>query len=268
MAYRVVTEAFDGPFDLLLSLVSRQRLDVSAISISDLADQYLAEVEAMGEIDLEVASDFMEVAASLLALKAASLLPRDWKRGRPVFDEGDEDPGDLLSADEARDVLVARLIAYRQFRAAAASLEARGETEARMHPRVAGPDPEFLGLMPDFLRDITLRGLAVIAADLAGRRQSFLLEADHVAAPRPPVALTTRSVDLYTQTHPKTTFSELLAGSDDPEDIVVTLLALLELYKIGNVDVRQRRSFGEIAVRRLPGAVPYESDVSLWEETI
>ncbi len=268
MAWRVRTEVFEGPFDLLLSLVSRQKVDVGAISIAELADQYLAEVDALGTLDLEVASDFMDVAASLLAIKAASLLPAGFNGRRSSLELSEEELDEAIDAETTRDVLIARLLAYRQYRAAAAALEARGETEARMHPRVAGPDAEFLSLMPDFLRETTLAGLAVIAADLVGHRQAFLLEADHVAPPRLPVAVTTAAVDRFTQTHPETTFTELLDGKEEPEDVVVTLLAVLELYKLGSVDVHQRRAFGEIDVRRLEGARPYEADSHLWEEGI
>ena len=156
MSYRVQTQAFSGPFDLLLQLVSRQRVDIGAISISEVADQYLAEVERMGELDLDVASDFVLVASTLLDIKAASLVPED----APVRSD-DEDEDDLadLSADEAREVLIARLIAYKQFRNAAAALGSRMEAQARMHPRTAGPDPEFLNTMPDYLEGITLADL-------------------------------------------------------------------------------------------------------------
>ena len=185
MSYRVQTQAYSGPFDLLLQLVSKQRVDIGSISISEVADQYLSEVERMGELDLDVASDFVLVASTLLDIKAASLVPDEPAAPAPD-DEDDELDG--LTADEAREVLVARLIAYKQFRNAAAALGARMEAEARMHPRTAGPDPEFVRTMPDFLEGITLRGLAVICADLDSRRQGFLLEAEHIAPKRLPVA--------------------------------------------------------------------------------
>ena len=140
MSFRVQTGSFSGPFDLLLSLVSRQKVDIGAISVAEVADQYLAEVERMGEMDLDVASDFVLVASTLLDIKAASLVPEDGA-GRPRGDEEDEDDLLDLSPDEARDVLVARLMAYKQFRNAGAALGARMEAESRMHPRTAGPDP-------------------------------------------------------------------------------------------------------------------------------
>ena len=174
MAYRVQTQAYSGPFDLLLQLVSRQKVDIGAISIAEVADQYLAEVERMGDMDLDVASDFVLVASTLLDIKAASLVPSDYGKHITEPAERDEDLEDL-TPDEAREVLIARLIAYKQFRNAGSALGARMEAAGRMHPRTAGPDPEFLGLRPDYLSGITLRGLAVIFADLDSRRDTFLL---------------------------------------------------------------------------------------------
>lgn len=263
MSYRVQTQAFSGPFDLLLQLVSRQRVDIGAISISEVADQYLAEVERMGELDLDVASDFVLVASTLLDIKAASLVPED----APVRSD-DEDEEDLadLSADEAREVLIARLIAYKQFRNAAAALGSRMEAQARMHPRTAGPDPEFLNTMPDYLEGITLRGLAVICADLDSRREGFLLEAEHIAPKRLPVALTVASVDRVTRTHPHTTFDELLDGDSTPEQVVVTFLAILQLYKLGSVRLTQNDNFETIDIDRVEGAPAYEVDATTLAE--
>lgn len=263
MSYRVQTQAFSGPFDLLLQLVSRQRVDIGAISISEVADQYLAEVERMGELDLDVASDFVLVASTLLDIKAASLVPED----APVRSD-DEDEDDLadLSADEAREVLIARLIAYKQFRNAAAALGSRMEAQARMHPRTAGPDPEFLNTMPDYLKGITLRGLAVICADLDSRREGFLLEAEHIAPKRLPVALTVASVDRVTRAHPHTTFDELLDGDSTPEQVVVTFLAILQLYKLGSVRLTQNDNFETIDIDRVKGAPAYEVDATTLAE--
>ncbi|MEY8436416.1 ScpA family protein [Atopobiaceae bacterium 24-176] len=257
MSFRVQTGQFSGPFDLLLSLVSRQKVDIGAISVAEVADQFLAEVERMGGMDLEVASDFVLVASTLLDIKAASLVPADGASS-PTGDEEDEDDFLDLSPDEARDVLVARLMAYKQFRNAGAALGARMEAESRMHPRTAGPDPEFLGVMPDFLEGVTLRGLAVICADAESRRQGFLLEAEHVAPRRLPVALAAASVDRVVRSHGCTSFSQLLDGSRDPEAVVVTFLAILELFKRGMVRLSQAELFGDIDVAAVEGAGPYE----------
>ncbi len=124
MSYRVSTQVYSGPFDLLLQLVTRQKVDIGAISISEVAEQYLAEAERIEALDLDVASDFLLVAATLLDIKAASLVPHE--APRKVDDDDDEFDEDLeelsaLDGDALREVLIQRLIAYKQFKGAAAA---------------------------------------------------------------------------------------------------------------------------------------------------
>lgn len=259
MSYRVSTQVYSGPFDLLLQLVTRQKVDIGAISISEVAEQYLAEAERIEALDLDVASDFLLVAATLLDIKAASLVPQEAPHKTGDGDEDDEDLEELsaLDGDALREVLIQRLIAYKQFKGAAAALGARMQAESRMHPRVAGPDPEFLGLMPDYLAGITLRGLAVICADLDGKRQTFLLEAEHVAPHRVPLDLTVASVDRFTMAHQTCTFRELLDGDATTEQLVVTFLAMLELAKRGSLTLSQDEIFGTIQINRVEGAEAY-----------
>ena len=259
MSYRVSTQVYSGPFDLLLQLVTRQKVDIGAISISEVAEQYLAEAERLEALDLDVASDFLLVAATLLDIKAASLVPQEAPSKSANDDEDDEDLEELsaLDGDALREVLIQRLIAYKQFKGAAAALGARMQAESRMHPRVAGPDPEFLGLMPDYLAGITLRGLAVICADLDGKRQTFLLEAEHVAPHRVPLDLTVASVDRFTMAHQTCTFRELLDGDATTEQLVVTFLAMLELAKRGSLTLSQDEIFGTIQINRVEGAEAY-----------
>lgn len=257
MSYRVSTQVYSGPFDLLLQLVTRQKVDIGAISISEVAEQYLTEAERIEALDLDVASDFLLVAATLLDIKAASLVPQEAPR-KTVDDDDDElEELSALDGDALREVLIQRLIAYKQFKGAAAALGARMQAESRMHPRVAGPDPEFLGLMPDYLAGITLRGLAVICADLDGKRQTFLLEAEHVAPHRVPLDLTVASVDRFTMAHQACTFRELLDGDATTEQLVVTFLAMLELAKRGSLTLSQDEIFGTIQINRVEGAEAY-----------
>ena len=263
MSYNVKTQAYSGPFDLLLQLVSRQKLDIGSISIAEVADQYMREVQSMGELDLDVASDFVLVASTLLDMKAAALVPDEPQRPRRMDAEGEAEAAlASLSPAEAREVLIARLIAYKQFRNAAAALGSRMAAESLMEPRTAGHDPEFMGLMPDYLEGITLRSLAVICADLDSRRQGFLLEAEHIAPKRLPIALSVASVDRVTRAHPLVSFSELLDGDLRPETLVATFLAILELEKRGSVVLTQEQTFGEIDVARVEGAKPFELDNS------
>ncbi len=262
MSFAVRTQAYSGPFDLLLQLVSRQKVAIGSISVAEVADQYLAEVDRMGELDLDVASDFLLVASTLLEMKAAALVPDDLPRPRGADDEDEPDDYADLTPDEAREVLIARLIAYKQFRNAALSLGGRMEAEALMQPRTAGPDPSFSNLMPDYLEGISLRSLSVICADLTARRDAALLEAEHVAPRRLPIALTVASVDRLMRSRGTMTFSELLAGEQTPEAVVATFLAILELFKRGSLALSQAEVFGEIDVTSVEGAPAFELDDS------
>ncbi|MCL2379489.1 MAG: segregation/condensation protein A [Coriobacteriia bacterium] len=239
----VQTDYFQGPFDLLLHLVSRQKLDVGAISVSEIADQYLAHIEQMKELDLEVASEFLLLAATLLDIKALALLPRD---EHYVGDELDD-----LSPDEMRDVLIARLIAYKQYKNIAAALEMRAEIEGRMHARQAGLEPEFLRPLPDYLEGVTLHSLALICAELEFRKETFLLEAEHIASV--PISLNEYADGVRTMLskNKHLNFGQLLPADASSEVIVVTFLAVLELYKHGAIDLTQKDADGDLVVRRL-----------------
>ncbi len=242
-AYTVKTDVFEGPFDLLLSLVSKQKLDIGAISVSEIADQYLEHLDRMRELDLDVASDFLVLAATLLEIKASRLLPSEEVY---VGDELDD-----LSPEEARALLVARLLAYKQFKNVAAEFAARLEAQSHMHPRQAGIEEPFLKLMPDYLEGLTLRGLAVICADLVHRREAFLLEAEHVASAPISLELHAEGVTRTLQKKKRATFRELVGDHPTPELVVVTLLAVLDLYRRSEADLEQEELFGEIVVTRL-----------------
>jgi len=241
MTYRVKIESFEGPFQLLLALVSEQKVDIGALSISQVTDQYLAYMEEIRDLDMEVASDFLVVASTLLAIKASALLPVDELAD---FDEEFEE----LSPLEARDILVARLIAYKQFKNVAAALSQRLEAESRMHARQTGLEPEFIGLLPDFLERVTLQELAALSAALVMRRRVFLLDAEHITAK--PVAVEERLDDIIAvlSKKKKLLFDDLLKGSAEPITVVVNFLALLELYHRGMIDLDQEEHFGSISV--------------------
>ena len=135
MSYRVRTDSFEGPFDLLLYLVSRDRVDIGSLSIAGIADQYLEEIAHLQDVDLDVASDFLLVAATLLEIKAQSLIPRDTDEVEVEIAE--------LAPDDARELLVGRLLDYKKYKNAAAMLEGRQKAQERLHARPFGPDQEF-----------------------------------------------------------------------------------------------------------------------------
>lgn len=240
MSYRVRTDNFEGPFDLLLYLVSRQRVDIGAISIAEIVDQYLAEVSRMQRLDLDVASDFLLVASTLLELKAQSLLPKD-------EDAVDEDIVDL-APNEARDLLVERLLVYKQYKNAAEMLASRAEDQAKLHERTAGAGPQFKDVAPDFLEGVSLDALGFLAAQTYGRRDIRLLESEHIAAKPIPVELHVRAIHRRIAAEKHVTFSQLVGPETSTQVKVVTFLALLELYKRQMVDLRQDSLFGDISV--------------------
>ena len=246
MSYRVRIDSFEGPFDLLLYLVSRQKVDIGAINIAQIADQYLAEVSRMENLDLDIASDFLLVASTLLEIKAESLIPRQ----RDELDSEIEE----LAPSEARDMLVERLLTYKQYKNAAGALRARFEAEGRMHARPFGPDAPFLKAMPDFLRDVTLDGLALIAAQAFARREAFLLESEHIAAKPIPVEVHVRAIHQRIRNKKTLRFSELVDDQTPTPVVVVTFLAILELYKRSMVTLRQNEQFGDIDIAYIEGS--------------
>ncbi len=246
MSYKVRIESFEGPFDLLLSLVSKQKVDIGAISITQIADQYLSEVSRMENLDLDVASDFLLVASTLLEIKAESLLPRKREAVEEEFEE--------LPASEVRDILVDRLLTYKQYKNAASALHMRFIAEGRMHARPFGPDACFLGLMPDYLKNITLDSLGYLAANALARRDIFLLESEHIAAKPIPVEVHVRAIHRRIQNKKELHFSELIDKNTPTPIVVVTFLAILELYKRSMVKLEQSELFGDISIVYIEGS--------------
>ncbi|WP_350453892.1 segregation and condensation protein A [Slackia heliotrinireducens] len=241
MSYRVRLDNFEGPFDLLLYLVSRQRVDIGSISVSEIVDQYLAYVDRMQRLDLDVASDFLLVASTLLDIKAASLIPSD------APEDVDLDM-DELTPDEARDILVQRLFTYLQYKKAAVDMNRRFEAEGRLHTRGVGPDAEFLNLMPDYLHGVKLDDLAGMCANMMARREVVLLESEHIAAKPIPLEPRVRSFYQRISQEKHVKFSQLMEESPSVPLRVVSFLAILELYKQTMVELLQEEQFGDIDI--------------------
>ena len=241
MSYRVRIESFEGPFDLLLYLVSRQKVSIGSISLSEITDQYLAEVQRMRNVDLDVASDFLLVASTLLEIKAASLLPHE--EAEDVPEEYEE-----MSASEMRDV------EYKKFKNAAAALQGRFEAESRVHTRPFGPDRFFLALVPDYLGDVKIDRLGELCASCIARRDVFLLESEHIAAKVIPVETQVRTVFDKVCADGSAKFSDFVSADDSPHLIVVTFLAMLELFKRNMVSLKQDDLFGDISITYVEGA--------------
>ena len=247
MSYILKIDSFEGPFELLLYLVSKQKVDIGSISISQITDQYLDEVNKMRDLNLDIASDFIMVAATLLEIKALSLLPKD-------KDEEVEDFEDL-SPNEAREILAFRLIEYKKYKNSAAYLSQLFDENAKLHTRNAGPEARFYDQMPDFLKNVSLDALGVICATALARREEFLLDSAHIASKPLSLEVHVKAIYSRVKNNRSLKFSSLFTGnSPAPELVVVNFLAVLELYKRCMIRVVQAENFGDLDIEYIPDA--------------
>src|SRR5882762_995948 len=258
MAYEVRTAVFEGPFDLLLHLILRQEVELWEISLTPIVDEYLAEVERLAGLDLDVATQFLLIAATLVELKARRLLP-----GVEELELDEE----LLRFEE-RDLLLARLLECKTFQDAARTIESRMRRAARSVARRAGPEAPYRFLMPDPLERIRPEALRNAALRVLAAKPERFVDTDHIAPVRVSVRDAAESLlRILPETEPMS-FRALVAGVDERLELVVRFLAVLELYKQGLVDVEQFSSFGELLVRRLqPGESVLDSlSLADWDD--
>ena len=237
VAYEVHTDVFEGPFDLLLRLITEQRVDLYEVDLSDIVDAFLAEVEAMQRLDLEVATEFLVIASTLVELKCRRLLP-----GR---EEPDEESLALL---EERDYLLARLVECTTFSAAGGRLALAEQAASRSWPRLAGLDERFEGLQPDLLACLRPEDIRAAALRALTPRPTPHVETDHVLVDEVTVADVVETLCVSLPAASPTTFRALTASAGSRMELVVHFLGLLELYKQGLVDLEQSVTFGELRV--------------------
>ena len=235
MSHEVRLDVFAGPIDLLLHLVTRQRVDIYEVSLASITDEYLRAVAALDEIDLETATGFLVVAATLLELKSARLLPGP--------DTGENDG--LL---EERDALLARLVECTTFRAAGSWLTMRLEEGAAFHPRSAGLEPQFVEVAPDLLARLSSSDLGRAAARALNKPPPPTLDTSHVAPIRASVADAIVDLARRLEGSPKRSFRDLCAHVTERIDVVVRFLGLLELFKAGAIELDQLSRWGDIEV--------------------
>ena len=238
MAYAVSTPVFEGPFDLLLHLISSQQVDVHEISLTGIVESYVAELEHLGPLDLDQSSEFLLIAAILIELKAKRLLPRP---------EG-VDLDDELALWEERDLLLARLLECKTFKDAAGALAGLAEVAALSWPRRVGPDERFAGLVPDLLAGVNPERLRRAFLRVTSPRPAPVVDLSHVTAIRLSVADAVLELCHELPRIGRVTFRRLTADLVERVDVVVHFLAVLELYKQGLVDLDQATSFGELVV--------------------
>jgi segregation and condensation protein A len=238
MDYVVRTEVFEGPFDLLLHLIARQRVDIWQVSLSRITEDYLAEVRRMRQLNLEVATEFLVVAATLLELKAARLLPAP-----------DAGPDEAETALEEQDLLFARLLQYRAYKQAAELFGARMGEQAAYHPRRVGAEDVLKGIALDLLTGVQPAELAGLAAAALTPAPPPEVKTSHIAPPKLSVAEAVADLAARLRERGSSSFEELVGRTAVPIEVVVGLLALLELYKRSLVEIEQTATFGAIAVR-------------------
>ena len=255
--YHVAVGSFEGPFDLLLHLIARHKVDIYEIPLAQITDDYLAVLRAMERIDLDVATEFLIVAATLIELKAARLLPN----------EDDPDIEDL--ALEARDLLYARLLDYRMFKEAGIYLGDQLESLSGFVPRAVALEDRYTGLTPDVHLGITPSRLAAIAAAALAAKPEPVVDLSHVQ----PVRMTVREaasmvVQELQRAGGAATFTELTAGCRHRVEVIVHFLALLELYKLDMVDLEQAANFSTLRVVANPDEAWERSAFAQMEEYV
>jgi segregation and condensation protein A len=240
-AFSVHLDNFDGPFDLLLQLISRHKMDITEISLSLVTDEFIAFIralEASGEgWRLDQATEFLVVAATLLDLKAARLLP-----------SGEVDDEEDLALLEARDILFARLLQYRAFKEIAATFSERITMSDKFFPRVVALDPTLSALLPEVLIGVGAQRFAAIAERVLTPKASPVVSVEHLHFPLVSVAEESRLVVEALRRSKSLSFRNLVSDAENTMVIVARFLALLDLYRQGVLRFDQVIAMGELQI--------------------
>jgi segregation and condensation protein A len=238
-AFQVHLDEFEGPFDLLLSLIAKHKLDVTTLSLSKVTDEFIAFIHAKGpDWDLDQASEFLLVAATLLDLKAARLLP-----AAQVEDEED------LALLEARDLLFARLLQYRAYKQVAAELAQRYANGSLRYPRSVQLEPAFKQLLPEVLISLTPDQFAALAVRAMTPRRPPTVSIEHIHQIQVSIREQANIIAERLRVLRTATFRALIADAPDTIHVVARFLALLELFREKAVGFDQLAPFGELTVR-------------------
>ena len=248
-AFRVRLANFEGPFDLLLNLISKRQLDVTEVALSQVTDEFISYLAGMPSWDLGKATEFLVVAATLLDLKAARLLP-----AAEVEDEED------LALLEARDLLFARLLQYRAYKLSAAYLAELDRAQARRHGRSVELEPRFANLLPDVLIGVDPQRFAAIAAGALAPKPVPVVMTDHVHAPQVSVAEHMATLRHRLRRQGSATFRALVSDCTMTLEVVARFLGLLELYREGSVTFEQVAALAELRVRWTGDAAQHADD--------
>ncbi|MFZ4810462.1 MAG: segregation and condensation protein A [Ilumatobacteraceae bacterium] len=238
MSFGVATPVYEGPFDLLLHLILKEQVDIYEVSLARIVDAYMHEVEQMQGLDLDVATEFLMIASTLVELKARRLLP-----GRDDVDLDDE-----LALWEERDLLLARLLECKTFKDVAAVFARFADDADRSFPRQSGPDDRFAELVPDLMEGVTAKRIQAAFVRALTPKVVPRIDLFHVAPVRASVA---DALDELLDELPRVgriSFRRLTNGLVERLDVIVRFLALLELFKQGAVELDQPERFGDIEI--------------------
>jgi segregation and condensation protein A len=236
--FSVHLDVFEGPFDLLLGLIGKHKLDITEIALSAVTDEFISYIGALADQwDLDQASYFLVVAATLLDLKAARLLP-----------SGEVDDEEDLALLEARDLLFARLLQYRAYKEVAAILAGRMAAQSRRFPRRVPMEPRFADLLPEVLLGLGPNQFAAIAGAVLAPRRPPVVSTAHLHTPRTTVKEQTDIVIAKLLTAGRASFRELSADCDGTYEIVARFLAVLDLYRDQRVSFEQEAALGELYI--------------------
>lgn len=238
-AFRVRVGSFDGPFDLLLQLITAQRLDITEVALSAVTDEFLAHLETLPEgDDLEQASGFLVIGATLLDLKIAGLLPQ----GEVVDAEG-------LALLEERDLLFARLLQYRAFKEASRWFADALEAEGARHPRPGGVEERLRAAPPPLEWRMTADAFAALAARALTPKPVQTVGLGHLHGPLVDLRAEARTVVTALRDGTELSFLDLAGDQAEPLVVVARFLAVLELYRQGAVHVEQPVPLGPLVLR-------------------
>lgn len=238
MGYEVTTPVFAGPFDLLLHLMLHEELDIHEVSLSRIIEAYLAEVHKMESLDLDVATEFLLIAATLIELKTRRLLP-----GRDDTEIDEE-----FALWEERDLLLARLLDCKTFKDVAGVMGTLIERADLSFPRLAGPEEHFASLMPDLLEGVTPLRLQRALFRVTAPIVHITVDMVHVTPIRASVADALIELIEFLPTAGRISFAEISRGISERVEVIVRFLALLELFKQGRVELVQGNRFGDVEV--------------------
>ncbi|MDZ7676347.1 MAG: ScpA family protein [Acidimicrobiales bacterium] len=253
MSHAVETPVFQGPFDLLLHLILQDEVDLYEVRLSDIVDAYLAELERMEAMDLDLATEFVLIAATLIELKSKRLLP----------DDDDIDLDEELALWEERDLLLSRLVECKTFKDAAAAMGGIARDAGRSYPRTAGVEERFLGLLADLLEHTTADDVRSAFLRAVAPKPTPQVSTAHIHQIR--VTVTDAVVEMLDELPRvgRASFADLTDGLVERIEVIVRFLAVLELFKQGWIDIEQPHTLGGLEVVWLGTAEVDEVDLEL-----